>query len=309
MEAGENSIIGAECLECVQGRLERLLDLYDAQGQERAQCRAALEGTFASLGPTAFPPELLREAYRAVAEQFTTPGALWPIKQQMNDHALELLSLLKMRLRVSGAGFQLATRFVLAGLQVDFLRDSHARMLAQIDSVSRGRLAADHSRALERACGPHRRVLYIGGQAGGIMLDRLLIQQMGSQEITYAINGTRYAGLAVCGQDAAYADMRSQATVLETGCGAPVPLLPYASERFRQAYQQAHTIVVVGQTALESLIPQYDPRLYVLLHARCPCAATRLHLPQGVPAVLNLSRWLKAHATRSAEGSSKPTAP
>lgn len=290
---------GPVCKECIQKRIEGLLNLYRAEGKAREECLSALIETYSSLSDRVPPPVLLREAHRAVAQQFGKENSLWPVKRAMNDRALEQLSLLKMRLKVSHTPFALAARFVLAGLGVDFLRDSPSSIVNALDRMARAELTIDHSAALEKACRARRRVLYIGGRAGGIMLDRLLIQRMGSREIIYAVNSLHQAGLNVCGQDAAYADIRSCARVLETGCEAPVPLLDYASERFREAYRAAHTIVVVGQSALEALFPLRDPRLFVLMRAQCPCATEQLGLSAGQAAIFNLEQQLKkAHGAR-----------
>lgn len=281
------------CYYCVVSRLDRLLDYYRASEQDRDRCHHRLCELYEASGEGLAYPELLREGYRLLDEEFDFRGDLWEVKRRMNERALELYSMLKLYIRKSSNPFAQAARIVLAALNIDFYGLESSEIHALIRERLREPLHVDHLLALEEACRRGRRVLYLGAGEGSIVFDRLFIQQMRSREVVYVVNRSRYAGLSVCGQDADYADIRQCARVLENGCDAPITILSHASDRFMEAYGSADTIVAVGQTHLESLYGYGDPRLYALVQSRCECTVDALDLPVGSWGVLNVEDQLK----------------
>lgn len=292
------------CFFCLGERFDRILDIYEATVEERRLFVSIMADRFADHGHDLPPTEFLRELYAVVARLFPNRHPFWPIKKGMNDLALELQSILKVRVRMSDNAFRTALRITLAGTSVDFSSATHEMILGRVSTLATAKLSIDHTDELKRAIRNGVRILYLTDQAGEIVLDKMFIRNIPGAQVTCVVN-CPYAGLSASGQDADYVDMRHIASVLANGCSAPLTIPQLASDRFQDAFHAADIIIAKGQSNLEALYDYHDSRVYVLFTCKCQLVADRFGVSVGDSLVMNPELRLAELAEKSQKAMSQ----
>ncbi|PID90815.1 MAG: hypothetical protein CSA97_00990 [Bacteroidetes bacterium] len=204
----------------------------------------------------------------------------------MNERVLALQSILKVRVRMAPNSFRAALRVALAGTRLDFLHAEQDDMLSMIDSLMSVTLSVDHSQELRSRLRRGANVLYIAGESGELVLDRMFIRSIPLSNVTCVVSSS-YGGLSASGQDADYVGMRQSCNVLASGCGGAGLLLHHASERLQELYGEADLIIAKGELHLESLFPVHDERLFCLFTCRCEAVAETFGIGLGDTVVLS----------------------
>jgi len=124
--------------------------------------------------------------------------------------------------------------------------------------------------AVERA----KEILYLGDNTGEIVLDRLLIEQMPREKLTYVVRGHPILNDALM-EDAQIAGLTDLVEVIDNGSDAPGTILETCSEAFRGRFEQADLVIAKGQGNFESL---GDTRRAVFFLLRPKCAVLARHL-------------------------------
>ncbi|PIE84698.1 MAG: hypothetical protein CSA07_01160 [Bacteroidia bacterium] len=253
---------------------------------DRSRFMEEVQGLQRGFPPHAAPVELLRECFARLARVSPCIEDCWDARKAMNNRMLDLQSILKVRVRMASRSFRAALRVALAGTRVDFLHADLDDILATIDELMSTSLPVDHGAALRARMRRGANILYIAGEAGEVVLDRMFIRSIPLSNITCVVAST-YGGLVASGQDADYVGMRQSCHVLASGCGGPGVLLHHASERLRELYREADLIIAKGELQLESLFPVHDERLFCLFTCRCEAVAETFGIALGDTVVLS----------------------
>jgi len=123
------------------------------------------------------------------------------------------------------------------------------------------------------------RILYLTDNAGEIVLDRLLIEQLPREKVTVAVRGTPVINDATR-TDAETAGITGLVPVIDNGSDAPGTILEDCSGVFRRHFAEADLIIAKGQGNYETLREVPRP-LYFLLRVKCPVLAQDLGCPVG----------------------------
>ena len=123
------------------------------------------------------------------------------------------------------------------------------------------------------------RILYLTDNAGEIVLDRLLIEQLPREKVTVAVKGAPVINDATR-VDAETAGITGLVTVIDNGSDAPGTILEDCSDVFRRHFDEADLIIAKGQGNYETLREVPRP-LYFLLRVKCPVLACDLGCPLG----------------------------
>ena len=124
-----------------------------------------------------------------------------------------------------------------------------------------------------------RDILYLADNAGEIVFDRLLIEQLPPGRVTVAVKGGPVLNDATR-SDAAVAGLNELAEVIDNGSDAPGTLLGDCSHSFRERFDRADLVIAKGQGNYETLS---DARkdVFFLLKAKCPVIAHHLGCDVG----------------------------
>ncbi len=115
------------------------------------------------------------------------------------------------------------------------------------------------------------RILYLGDNAGEIVLDRLLVEQLPTEKVTFAVRGAPIINDATL-EDAIAGGITELVDVMDNGSDMPGTILESCSEAFRKLFAQADIVIAKGQGNYETL-SDADGHIFFLLKAKCPVIA------------------------------------
>lgn len=130
-------------------------------------------------------------------------------------------------------------------------------------------------RALPRA----RRILWLADNAGEIVLDRLVIEQLPTGRVIVAVRGAAVLNDATRA-DATAAGLPAGVRIIDNGSDAPGTLLADCSAAFRSEFQRADLIIAKGQGNFESLADDVAD-VFFLFRVKCVTVAAQIGRPVG----------------------------
>ena len=197
-------------------------------------------------------------------------------KRKWNDRCLELLPGLENRVEASDDPIKTALRIAIAGNSIDmgigYGFDIERVLEAALDAT----LAVDdYPQLKERLAGGGLNVLYLGDNAGEIVLDRPLIERLAREhDVTLVVKGGPIINDATR-EDAEYVGLTDIVNVIDTGSNGIGIKWDDVSDEFRTAYERADIIISKGQGNYETMC-HLDREIYFLLMAKCETVAAML---------------------------------
>lgn len=227
------------------------------------------------------PPVLAQRIHGRLRELSGIDDPYRAAKETQNRMVLRLLPELKAQVEASPDPLGLAVRLAIAGNVIDLgthavidERDLRASLHKAVHEPLSGDLGALRQE-IERA----RDILYLADNAGELVLDYLLIEQLGPSRVTVAVRGGPVLN------DATRADARAvgldvMVRVIDNGSDAPGTVLEDCSGAFREALAGASLVLAKGQGNYETL-GQGAGNLFFLFKAKCPVIAEHAGVPLG----------------------------
>lgn len=223
------------------------------------------------------PPAIGQQIHRMIRKVTGNPDPYRQKKQSSNRLALRLYPQLKDKIRDSATPLETALRLAIAGNVIDFgiCHSLDAAALPEaIESALADEWNADLLGEFTRAVNGARDILFIGDNAGEIVFDRLLIEELPHEKVTYAVKGSPVINDATR-EDAEAAGLTNLVEVIDNGSDAPGTLLDDCSADFRKRFEQSDLVLAKGQANYESL-SGIDKDMFFVLKAKCPVLATDL---------------------------------
>ncbi|MFP4613869.1 MAG: damage-control phosphatase ARMT1 family protein [Spirochaetaceae bacterium] len=228
------------------------------------------------------PPEVGGRVHALVQEITGVADPYGPQKRRFTEQALALLPALERRVRASERPFETALRYAAAGNVIDLgvngtLAEAEVeRALAEAESK---RLDAAAVEALYRAAASADTVLFIADNAGELVFDRMLIEQLPAAQVTVAVKGGPVLNDATRA-DAEQARIGDVARIIDTGQATPGVVLETTGPEFRRAFARSDLVIAKGQGNYEGL--STAPReVFFLLTVKCSVVAADLGAPLG----------------------------
>jgi uncharacterized protein with ATP-grasp and redox domains len=203
------------------------------------------------------------------------------VKNRFNRFALELYPVLKERIVHSSHPLETAVRLSIAGNIIDFGAKSAVKpgeVHETIDRALADPLFGNIESFLDTIFSA-KTILYIGDNAGEIVFDRLLIEQLPVDRITFAVRGDPVINDATM-EDAEDTGMKEVVEVIDNGSDAPGTILDECSEGFRRCFFGADLIIAKGQGNYETL-SDVDKPIGFILKSKCPVIARHIGCPAG----------------------------
>jgi len=268
--------------ECIPCALNSLLSLFRQgvipEDKQEATMRELLR-FLSRVEYDQIPPALAQEMHRLIRRVSGNPDPYCELKAKSNALMLAQLPALRAQVAAAADTFQMALRLAIAGNVIDF-GPTHAFDIAEtVKRAGSVTLAIDHSAKLQAALRDARRLLYIGDNAGEIVLDRLFLETIRHPQVVFAVRGAPVINDATHA-DAVQAGIDAVAAILSNGDDAPGTLLDHVSPEFLKIFDEADLIIAKGQGNFESL-SHCGKNICFLLMAKCDHVARRIGVRKG----------------------------
>jgi hypothetical protein len=236
-------------------------------------------------------PPLMAQHIHSLIRQMTGDNDPYrDIKDRFNYFALELYPELKERIERSREPLDTAIRLAIAGNIIDSGVNHHineTQVHNAIEHALTAPLAGDPEQFRE-AVSEAKDILYLADNAGEIVFDRLLIEQMPLEKITLVVKGSPVINDA-CLADARTTGIADLVEVIDNGSDAPGTILAACSEEFKQRFESADLIIAKGQGNYETL-SDVKKNIFFVLKAKCPVIAHHIGCEVGSLVFLKSAR-------------------
>lgn len=227
------------------------------------------------------PPAVGQKLHRRLRQMCGFADPYSKVKNRFNTMALEMLPDLATGVENAHDPLLHALRLAIAGNVIDLgvkggIGEGEIRSAIQntLNEPFHGDI--DDFRASVKEA---KRILYLADNAGEIVFDRLLIEQLPREHVTLAVRGAPILNDAIL-EDAKIAGLCSMVEVIDNGSDAPGTILSDCSESFRRRFDEADLIIAKGQGNFETL-SDVESNIYFLFKTKCPVIASHIGLPVG----------------------------
>ncbi len=228
------------------------------------------------------PPFLAGGIYRLITEITGNADPYKPKKDLSNRQALALYPGLQQQVAAAADPFETALRMAIAGNIIDFgIPDMAAD--ACLETTIRHAMDAPLDAAaidmLRRAAANAEEILYLGDNAGEIVLDKLFIEQLPAGKVTYAVRGRPIIN-DVTMDDAETVGLTDLVRVISNGTGYPGTVREHCSPAFQAALARADLVIAKGQGNYETLEAP-EKTVFYLLKVKCAVVSRQLNRALG----------------------------
>ena len=203
-------------------------------------------------------------------------------KREHNRLALELLPELRATVAAAEDPLLAALLLAAAGNVIDLGLNQEFDLQRDIrGQLEHGFSREEYAAFREAVAGAHQ-VLYIGDNAGEIVFDRLVVEQLLPREITFVVKGGPIVNDAMR-EDADQVGLTELVRIIDTGIGEFGFIRDHVTDECRQAFRGADLVVSKGHANFETvseLGPEGDKAFYVV-KAKCAQVARMLGVPMG----------------------------
>jgi len=228
------------------------------------------------------PPVMGQKIHRLIRELAGTEDPYIDVKKQFNNAALQLYSKMRTYIIESKDMLETAIRLAIAGNIIDFGVNSKLKE-SELEKTISECLAAEFPdmqlKPFQQAINEAEEILYIADNAGEIIFDRLLIEQLPIEKVTVVVKGSPVINDATM-EDAVLAGLPQIVNVIDNGSDGPGTILETCSEAFVNRFEEADLVIAKGQGNYETL-SDVDKNIFFVLKAKCPVIARDLECEVG----------------------------
>lgn len=271
--------------DCVPCSIRQVLDsvrmITDDEAMHERVLRELL-GMWQGMDMRQSPPAMAQQIHRFLRQLTGVPDPYLDVKNRYNLFALQLYPALRERVESSPDPFETAVRLAIAGNIIDFGVNSNVEQDTVHEAIMRSLtepIDRHAVRRLRRAIDEAPDILFLGDNTGEIVFDRLLIERLPCEKITYVVRGGPILNDALI-EDAEVAGLTDLVEVIDNGADAPGTILETCSEAFRRRFARADLIIAKGQGNFESL-GDTEKNAFFLLRPKCAVLARHLNCEMG----------------------------
>ncbi len=268
-----------DCIPCAIGSLinlfnEGLIPPEKKDGAMRSLLKYLSEANFEQS-----PPALGQQMHRIIRKVLDNPDPYKEIKNKFNTLMLEYYPLLKDKVDKAFDPFNFALRLAIAGNIIDFGPNQSFDIKDTLKKAEYVKLAVDQSQELKASVGSAKTLLYLGDNAGEIVMDKLFLETINHPNVYFAVRGAPIIN-DITIEDAHQVGIDKIATVISNGDDTPGTIMENVSSQFRNIFNDADLIISKGQGNYEGL-SGCDGNIYFILLAKCDHVANHLGVKKG----------------------------
>lgn len=229
------------------------------------------------------PPEIAQQTYKLVYKITGNNDPFRELKRIANQRALDLYPRFKDAVARADDPLLAACKLAIAGNSIDLGPLSSPMGPDNItESAILSPLAIDDYAEFVKRIQNSKRILYLGDNAGEIVFDRILIEelrQVRELDISFVVRESPIINDATL-YDALSVGLDGAATIISSGSDAPATILSQCSQEMLGLYHSADVIISKGQGNYESLSSEHV-NIFFLLKAKCQLVARQLGVNVG----------------------------
>jgi uncharacterized protein with ATP-grasp and redox domains len=223
------------------------------------------------------PPVMGQKIHRFIRELTGVQDPYRQVKDHFNKLALQMYPDLSDRIEASADPLETAVRLAIAGNIIDFGVNSvvqEKKVEQAINQSLTDPLDVAMLRQFSTQVDAAQDILYIADNAGEIVFDRLLIEQLPCEKITLVVKGSPILNDATI-EDAQIVGLTDIVNVIDNGSDAPGTILETCSKEFRNRFEQSDLLIAKGQGNYETL-NEVDKTKFFMLQPKCSVLAQHL---------------------------------
>jgi uncharacterized protein with ATP-grasp and redox domains len=271
-------------LDCIPCFVRQTLDAAKGLELGEAATRTLLLRTLELLSRLDWglsPPVIGREIHRAIRELTGDPDPYLHKKISDTETALDLLPEVEEMVAASESPFLTAVMFSIAGNAIDLA--AKTAVDADVNAVFDGALTKPVDEAavgrLQRAARDARDVLFLADNAGEIVFDRPLLDEIGKDKVTVAVRGAPVINDATL-DDAERSGITERFRVISNGSDTPGTWLNECSRAFVDRFEKTDLVIAKGQGNFETL-GDHPRSVFFLFLTKCPAVSEKLGIQTG----------------------------
>lgn len=239
------------------------------------------------------PPEIAGEVYAIIAKHINDGDVYSRIKSDSNKKALNLYPKLKDLIKDSEDPLLMAGRIAVAGNVIDYGLPHVFDIENEIEECLNKDFAIFDWECFREKISKARTVLYILDNAGEVVFDRLLIEQIDA-EVICAVREKPVINDATVA-DAREAGLDKVAEVISSGSDCPGTVISRVNNCFRRIYFNSDVVISKGQGNFETLSEEKRD-IFFMFKAKCSVVARHIGCKVG-DSILTYSSGDKKHLT------------
>lgn len=278
-------MIHPECIKCLNLQADKLLNKYhidEVTAREITDLfRRFIDGSKESSQNV---PEAACFLHRLIKKRTNNDDLYKKEKAFYNQLMLRFEEGIRGIIRKSENPFQTALRYALAGNIIDFGPPKHFDVMQVLSEAASIVPAIDHSELLFEELAKASTVLYLGDNAGEIVLDKLFIETINHPNLWFAVRGGNIIN-DVTLEDVYKTGMDQVSKCISNGYDAPSTIIDQCSPEFKMIFKKADVVISKGQGNLEGLIHNRDKKIFFLLMVKCQVIGEVLNVAEKNSAV------------------------
>ena len=268
-----------DCIPCAIGSLITLFKKGLVTREKQDQTMRALLDYLSKINYNQTPPQLGREMHRIIRQLLQNPDPYYEIKQKFNRLMLDYYPDLKNLVADAINPFQMALRLAIAGNVIDYGPNQPFDINKTLHQAKSIELAIDDSQSLQQSISQSKMLLYLGDNAGEIVMDRIFLETINHPNVYFAVRGAPIINDALM-EDARFVGINKIAHLITNGDDAPGTILESTSNEFRDIFDKADLIISKGQGNYEGL-NAIEKNIYFILMTKCDHVANHLGVKKG----------------------------
>jgi uncharacterized protein with ATP-grasp and redox domains len=264
------------CLPCFVEQTLSVLRLTNASPQETETILRQALSLLSEIDFNATPPQTARLLHGMIRETLDHADPYADEKQRYQTLALNLYPQLAQQVNASADPLLTAVKLSIAGNSIDhgvYHAMDESRALHAIDTALHQPLVGDIDRFRQDIAAAES-ILFLADNAGEIVLDRLLLEQLPLAKTTVVMRGKPILNDALL-EEARQAGLTGIVRVIDNGDNTPGTDLDQCRPEVVHAFNQADLIIAKGQGNYETL-SDTPANLVFLLKAKCPVVAEHI---------------------------------
>jgi len=262
-----------ECLPCFARQALASARIATDNIELQGKIIQAVFGKLSQATLDATPMEFGGVVQRTVRDFTGVDDPYLDIKQQSNTFALQKYPEMKELVVGADAPLAVATKIAITGNIIDFGVPERLDIEEPLKRIMHTPFAVDDFELFADSVAKAQNILYLGDNAGEIVFDRVLIEQLSASEVTVTVKDEPFINDAMVA-DAEAAGFDEAVRIL------PVPIYPETTKEFEIAWSTADLIIAKGQANYEAYSEASGPLFYLLV-AKCDMVARELGVSIG----------------------------